>query len=175
MLTFTIVIELIDADLNKRGILRITCRIFDPMGFLSPFILKAKLLLQELWRLEFDWDQPLNEAQKKYWKKWLEGAKDVSKIRLSRRYIPDDKPIEEIQLHIFCDASELAYGCVAYLRYSFKEGGHFCSFIMSKNQLAPIKAKTLPRLEFDAAWTGALLSRLALREIDLPKTRAVLE
>ena len=113
VLTFTFEIELVDADMTKRGILRITCRIFDPLGLLLPFLLKAKVLLQELWRLGFDWDQPLDEAQIKYWKKWLEGAKDVAKIRLSRQYAPDDKPVEEIQLHIFCDASELAFGCVA--------------------------------------------------------------
>ena len=171
VLTFKFAIELVQADMTKRGILRITCRIFDPLGLLIPFLLKAKVLLQELWRLGFDWDQPLDEAQMKYWKKWLEGAKDVAKIRLSRQYIPDDKPVEEVQLHVFCDASELAYGCVGYLRYSFKEGGHFCAFIMAKNRLAPIKAITLPRLELNAARTGARLSKLILREIDLPIQR----
>ena len=82
VLTFTLLVELTDANMNRRGILGITCRIFDPLGLLAPLILKPKLLLQDLWRLGFEWDQPLNEAQKKYWKKWLEGAKDVSKIRL---------------------------------------------------------------------------------------------
>ena len=168
VLTFTLVIDLIDADMTKRGILRITCRIFDPLGLLAPFILKAKLLLQELWRLGFEWDQHLNEAQEKYWKKWLEGAKQVSKIRLSRQYVTNHKPVEEIQLHIFSDASELAYGSVGYLRFSYKEGGHECAFIMSKNRLAPIKAISLPRLELNAARTGARLSKLILREIDLP-------
>ena len=168
--TFTLVIELVD-EVTKRVILRITCRIFDPLGLLAPFILKAKLLLQELWRLGFDWDQPINEAQKKYWEKWLAGAREVSQVSVNRRYVTDERPVDEIQLHIFCDASELAYGCVGYLRYSFKEGGYACAFVMSKSRLAPIKAVTLPRLELNAARTGARLSKLILRDIDLPVQR----
>ena len=95
----------------------------------------------------------------------------MSEIRLSRRYLLEDKQISEIQLHVFCDASELPYGCVAYIRYSFKEGGHACAFVMSKCRLAPIKTVTLPRLELNAARTGARLAQLILQEIDLPIER----
>ena len=39
--------------------------IFDPIGFLTPFILKAKLLLQSMWRLKIGWDDKLPvQAQK---------------------------------------------------------------------------------------------------------------
>ena len=79
--------------------------------------------------------------------------------------------MSEIQLHIFCDASELAFGCVAYLRFSFKTGGHVCSFVMAKSRLAPIKVITLPKLEVDAANCGARLGHLLLHELDLPIQR----
>ena len=39
-----------DVDSTKRGILQDTSSVLDPLGFVSPFILQAKLLLQELWR-----------------------------------------------------------------------------------------------------------------------------
>ena len=39
---------------NKRGILGISASLFDPVGFLAPFLLKPKLLLQVLWMLGLD-------------------------------------------------------------------------------------------------------------------------
>ena len=42
---------------TKRGILRVICSLFDPLGFLIPFILVAKILLQELWRKDYGWDE----------------------------------------------------------------------------------------------------------------------
>ena len=95
----------------------------------------------------------------------------VSKIILSRQYITDDRPISEVQLHVFCDASEIAYGCVAYIRFTFETGGHMCAFVMAKSRLAPIKTITLPRLELNAAQIGARMARLILHEIDFPIER----
>ena len=123
---FTFPTKLKEAPVTKRGILSTTNALFDPLGFLSPFILKAKILLQELWRLNYDWDQEIEEKMQNHWEKWIEGAKKVSKIALGRQYITDDRPISEVQLHIFCDASEMAYGCVAYIHFTFKSGNHFC-------------------------------------------------
>ena len=73
-----------------------------------------------------------------------------------------------IQLHVFADASELAYGPVAYLRFSFKDGHHEVSFVVAKSKLAPLKRITLPRLELSAAVTGVRLYRNTIHEIDLP-------
>ena len=41
------------ADLSKRKILSQIARIYDPIGFASPFLVRAKISLQELWRKEF--------------------------------------------------------------------------------------------------------------------------
>ena len=95
----------------------------------------------------------------------------MSSIRLHRRYLVDERPIVDVQLHIFCDASELAYGSVAYLRFTMKEGDHICSFVMSKSRLEPIKKITLPRLELNAAVSGARLSHMLLHELDFPIER----
>ena len=141
------------------------------MGFLIPFILMAKLLLQELWRCGCDWDEVVSDAILSCWKKWLDGAKHIAKIKLPRCYNTSNEPVQEVQLHLFCDASELAYGAVAYLRFSYKTGGHKSSFVMAKSKLAPIKVITLPRLELNSAVTAVRLFRNVIQEIALPIER----
>ena len=144
-----------DAPVTKRGILRVVSTLFDPLGFLTPFVVRAKILLQELWRKKYDWDEDIDEQAASYWQRWLDAASDVVKVRVDRCYISD--AVSEIQLHIFSDASESAYGSVAYFRFSFKSGGHSCALIMSKSKLAPIRSVSLPRLEFEANVTGVRL------------------
>ena len=42
---------------TKRAILSFKASIFDPLGILTPFTLEPKLLIQELWSREIDWDE----------------------------------------------------------------------------------------------------------------------
>ena len=56
------------SEMTKRGILKITSSVFDPLIL---FILKAKNLIQELWRLKVDWDEELDEHMKQQWSIWL--------------------------------------------------------------------------------------------------------
>jgi hypothetical protein len=42
-------------------------KIFDPMGLISPVLMKAKIWLQQSWRLTKDWDEELpRELQEAY-------------------------------------------------------------------------------------------------------------
>ena len=66
---------------------------------------------------------------------------------------------------MFCDASEIAYGAVAYLR-RVTRGQVNVSFVISKTRLAPIKTMTIPRLELQAAILAARLKTKILEEID---------
>ena len=153
---------------SKRGILKVTSSLFDPPGFVAPFILPAKLLIQEAWRTGCDWDSPLNSDMEKRWNRWLKNAENLASIRLPRRYHTGNVPAIETQLHIFCDASELAFGCVAYLRLTFKDNSHQCVMVMAKSRLAPLKTISIPRLELNGAVVAARLYRFLVHQIDLP-------
>ncbi len=72
---------------------------------------------------------------------------------------------------MFCDASEYAYGCAAYVRFTFKNQEHACALVMAKSRLAPIKTITLPRLELNSARIGARLANLVVHEMELPVER----
>jgi hypothetical protein len=60
------------------------------------------------------------------------------------------------QTHVFCDASEKAYGAALYVR-STKEDGTFVRLACSKKRLASVKRVTLPKLELLVALVGARL------------------
>ncbi len=41
--------------LTKRSLLSLYPRLFDPLGFLTPYLMRPKLLFQESWNRERDW------------------------------------------------------------------------------------------------------------------------
>ena len=47
------------AMLSKRTILSQVARIYDPIGFASSFLIKAKIGLKELWEKGVGWDEKL--------------------------------------------------------------------------------------------------------------------
>ena len=49
-----------DDPMTKRSLISLYSRIFDPMGLLTPFLVTPKLLFQELWARDLDWDDPLD-------------------------------------------------------------------------------------------------------------------
>ena len=57
-----------------------------------------------------------------------------------------------LQLHVFADASPLAYGAAAFF---YRE--QVVSFVMAKARVAPLKQLTVPKLELMAALTAARL------------------
>ena len=76
---FTFVTKLKENPPTKKGILSTTSSLFDPVGFLLPFLIVARLLLQELWRRGYDWDQEIERKLLDVWNKWLGGVKLLSK------------------------------------------------------------------------------------------------
>jgi hypothetical protein len=47
---------------TKRQVLQQVASVFDPLGFLAPIIMSAKVLLQDIWRSGCDWDDPLPQS-----------------------------------------------------------------------------------------------------------------
>ncbi|GFV43321.1 integrase catalytic domain-containing protein [Trichonephila clavipes] len=53
-------LEFVSLDKNtKRFILQAVGKMFDPLGLISPFTVRMKCLLQDLWKEEIQWDDPL--------------------------------------------------------------------------------------------------------------------
>ena len=136
---------------TKRNVLKKVAAIFDPLGFISPYIVRAKILLQLMWIDGVDWDDPLSSDLQQKVRDWFIELSDIEKIEVPRCLRScDDDELLEFQLHVFGDASSEAYGAVAYTRciYRLKVTTHF---VCSKTRVAPLTAMSIPRLELMAA------------------------
>ncbi|KAL9975233.1 hypothetical protein ACROYT_G012367 [Oculina patagonica] len=56
----------LDRPETKRGILSTVCSLFDPLGFAGPVALAARCLVQDLWKANLGWDEPLNASEVGY-------------------------------------------------------------------------------------------------------------
>ncbi|XP_055910847.1 uncharacterized protein LOC129945212 [Eupeodes corollae] len=53
--------------ITKRRILRAIMRVFDPLGLISIYIIRGRIILQEVWREGFDWDEPISSELQTKW------------------------------------------------------------------------------------------------------------
>ncbi|KAK0152982.1 hypothetical protein N1851_005349 [Merluccius polli] len=115
--SFKFRINVKDKPITRRGILSVTSSIYDPLGFLAPAILPAKLILQKLCKEELAWDDGIPEQPGKIWNNWLQELCQLSAMTIPRCVRPVEfGPVATAQLHHLSDGSESGYGTVSYLR-----------------------------------------------------------
>lgn len=138
--------------LTKRIVLSTIARLFDPLGFITPVILPAKLLLRDLWIENLDWDDSVSPKFANHWIEFVRNIQQLKHLKIPR-WISTSSESSSLELHGFCDASQNAYAAVIYLRSTDTNGNVHCHLLTSKSRIAPVKSTTIPRLEL----MGALL------------------
>ncbi|GFX18806.1 DUF1758 domain-containing protein [Trichonephila clavipes] len=142
-------------NITKRSFLSQSARLFDPLGFLTPCTVSIKIFFyQQLWLLKLDWDSPLPEALATKWKTFQKEFEQVSSIHIPRWI---HTASQQITLHGFCDASELAYASIIYAVQPQADGNTKVTLLVAKSRVAPLKSVSIPRLELNGA---LLLARL---------------
>ncbi|GIY14559.1 reverse transcriptase [Caerostris darwini] len=102
---------------TKRSVLSMAAKVFDPVGFLSPFVARIKSLMQEIWERGLDWDSKLPEDLESKWKKWCVEIQVLGEMKIERCYFSTVVgKIDSVEVHIFSGASIVAYGAVTYFR-----------------------------------------------------------
>lgn len=154
---------------TKRLVLSFIARIFDPLGFLTPFEIAVKILFQEIWQSGYDWDDPLSSELQEQVSAWVGNFEKLRLLRIPRCLAIDIwAGIKRCELHCFSDASEKAYGCCIYLKVWGEHDEVKSSLVASKARVAPLKRVTLPRLELLGALTGARLMVFVRKALGLP-------
>ena len=110
--------------LNKRTVLKVVAKLYDPLGLISPLFITIKTLFQDLCRLKIGWDDPLDEELSLRYSQWLSDLSKAECIPIQRCYLPDESVIS-LQLHGFGDGSEVAYAAAVYLRVETSLGVSF--------------------------------------------------
>jgi len=146
----------IPVEPTKRSVSSMIARLFDPLGWASPVVISAKILLQELWLANVGWDDPLPPDVCKQWTNYYNELTELELVQLPR-WTGLHRDALAIELHGFADASTRAYAAAVYLRVQKPTNEVRVTLLCAKTKVAPLKTLSVPRLELNAA---VLLSRL---------------
>ena len=80
--TFKPVIK--DLSDTKKGILSFVSSVFHPRGILTPSLIEAKYIIQQLWRERVGWDKPIPTYLNKRWNLWKLEMNSISTISAPR-------------------------------------------------------------------------------------------
>uniref|UniRef100_A0A1I7T3X2 CCHC-type domain-containing protein n=1 Tax=Caenorhabditis tropicalis TaxID=1561998 RepID=A0A1I7T3X2_9PELO len=154
---------------SKRTVLKFIASCFDVLGLLAPVTLYGKLFFQELCKVTQSWDTPLSEELDKQWISIVEAWKGEP-WKFPRQYFKNDELqcADRVELHIFTDASEKAFGAVGYLRIITKTRSAKSIILMAKCRVAPIRPQhSIPQLELIGVLTGVKLANYIIQELDV--------
>ncbi|XP_033109658.1 uncharacterized protein LOC117110921 [Anneissia japonica] len=168
MLTFDVNIE--DKPYTKRGVLATINGVFDPLGFVAPIMIQARVLFRNMITATSGWDEELPVGYQRSWKSWKDGLNKLTMLSVPRAYpLNIDKPV---RLYVLCDDSELAVAAVAYLMNKDDTTGQ-ASFVFGKSKLALKAGHTIPRLELCAAVLATKITQVVCMEIDIPSSEVI--
>ncbi|XP_055589191.1 uncharacterized protein LOC129741476 [Uranotaenia lowii] len=163
VLKYVIELEPLSSDmcLTKRHALSLIARLFDPLGLVAPVVVTAKIYMQVLWTLRdedsktWPWDRPLPKDLIIRWNSYYSQLHHLNMLKIERCILVANPT--SIQLHLFSDASESAYGACAYLRSVDPSGFVKIALITTKSKVAPLQKKSIARLELCGALAAAQL------------------
>lgn len=152
---FKICLQPLKENLTKRNILSDVAKVFDPIGWLAPVTITAKILLQKLWLTGLYWDDKLPSKLIDDWLQYRNDLPTIQNVTIPR-WLGTYRHTS-IQFPCFCDASEHAYAAVIYLRMEDDGKNVSVNLLTAKTKVAPTKVISLPRLELCGAVLGANL------------------
>ncbi|XP_075168994.1 uncharacterized protein LOC142241135 isoform X1 [Haematobia irritans] len=131
---------------TKRVILSNMAKLFDPLGLVSPIVVRCKMLLQIIWAQKLHWDETVPQDVLMEWNDVKYQLMLAAQLKIPRFVAFNNYT----NIHAFADASIKAYGACIYV-VTREFGVTKSSLLCAKSRVAPLKPITLPRLELCAA------------------------
>ena len=171
---FTFTVKHLKLDLTerhtKRQILSVIAKVFDPLGWLSPVILQLKQLIQEVWKCKTDWDALLPSDIAKFYCQWRSKLMILNEIAIDRLAFCNEQ-FDEVNLLLFCDASEKGYAACVYVVSCDTQGNIKSTLLTGKSKVSPLKTQSIPRLELCAALLGVNLLDAVVKSLSKLKMK----
>ncbi|XP_011864190.1 PREDICTED: uncharacterized protein LOC105560050, partial [Vollenhovia emeryi] len=142
--------------ISKRTILSALATLYDPLGWVTPATITAKIFMQQLWRLKVGWDDKISEALLSHWTEIYSRFAYLSHVKIPR-WCEIGSENGHAELHGFADASNNAYAAAVYIKVISESRAITVTLLAGKSKVAPLKPLSIPRLELSAA---LLLARL---------------
>lgn len=152
---------------TKRTILSDISRLFDPLGWLSPCVIVAKMFMQKLWLLQAGWDEQLSKNVVEEWLSIRQQFIISCAVKIPR-WVGLTNSNQHISLQGFCDASEKAMASVVFIRIQDSTQRVSCMLLAAKTKVAPLRKTSIPRLELNAAVLLAKLMNKVNEALKIP-------
>jgi len=143
---------------TKRSVLSVVARLYDPLGWLAPVVVTAKIFLQSLWKLDLAWDTPIPKSLASQWTTFAAALNKSTSFSIPR-WVGTFQS-SSVELHGFSDASRAALAAVVYIRVVEEDFTAQVKLLTSKTRVAPLKNVSIARLELSAA---VLLAQLVTK------------
>lgn len=153
---------------TKRTVLSDISKLFDPLGWLSPCIIMAKIFMQKLWLLNMGWDERLPVNIETEWTNLRRQFATSCAVKIPR-WIGLKNDAKHISLQGFCDASEKAISSVVFIRILSSTDQVSCKLIAAKTKVAPLSKVSIPRLELNAAVLLTTLMNKVKESLKIPE------
>ena len=162
---------------TKREVLSLIASVYDPHGFISPFILKSRMTFQRLNEMKIGWKEKVPDDILDEIIKWRDSIPHLKQVFIPRWTAGLGYEDAEASLCCFSDASVDGYGCCAYVVRSLKGKNtpKKVAFLVSKAHVVPVQmarrpveeqenhCDSIPRLELVASLACAMMRDLLIR------------
>ncbi|XP_024871917.1 uncharacterized protein LOC112454648 [Temnothorax curvispinosus] len=152
---------------TKRAIASDIAKLYDPLELISPIIIRAKIILQELWLLKTGWDELIPVTLQERWTAFRQQLLQLEPLSIPRWLGVFRCDTSRIEIHGFSDASQLAMAAAVYIRIPNGDNTFSVQLVCSKTKVAPFKRLTIPRLELTAALLLARLIAKVVKALEL--------
>ena len=166
-------------SLTKRTVLSFLMGNFDPLGLLTPLIVRGKILLRRLYGPDcpVGWDDPLPKEEQDHWIDLLKLAVDMKPVNFPRSVRPEEAE-GDAWLIGFGDGSLAAFASALYIRWRLRvpktKPAYVVNLLMAKARVSPVHGTSTPRSEMQSLVMMMRLILTAVRALPFKIGRVVM-
>ena len=131
------------ARISKRVILSASHKIFDPLGFVCPILLRPKLLLQTVWVRRMGWDEEVSQDIEKPFIQCFQELPMLAGLDIPRKMYGDLKR-GSLKFHVVVVPIQVTYGVAIFARTQTQKSVVIMS-IEATSRVAPNEVVMIPR------------------------------